>query len=152
MRKVLTIILTLAVCIGLCACGSKDCGDSLDRIKENTEKIAGIAETTSLNNPEKYVGVWVSTNYTANEDEGLPYSFELFGNGKVLIQDYKNNWTVDELPWSIAGTWMLANDRLIIFYEEHTSNTAYDAAYVFHINTDAKLELKGFSETYTKKK
>lgn len=141
MKKTIVILLAFCLCVGLCACASDD------ETTPTNYSSDYMSDYTSDYTPKGHVGVWVANNF---QDIG-PYSFRLLENGKALIQMEKNNWTVEELPWAVAGEWMVTDDQLILFYELDKPNSAYDSAYIFVIESENEVILNGMDTRYSKK-
>ena len=117
MKKALSLLLALVLCLSLCACGSSN-----DASK-------------TLSNDEIYekalVGEWSS-----HEKSG----FVLLSSGKVL--QYSNlSGAADNVSSGIsAGTWEVENGYLIIFTENYN---AYQSAWVYRIIDTSTLERNG---------
>lgn len=124
MKKIIAILLAACLCLGLCACGN----------------AGGTKDKQTNYNPSEYVGVWVST--TSDSNVG-PYSFQLFENGKSIIQMSFAGGDIDEIPWAMAGEWMVSDNKIILFYELDEANYSYDSAYIFEIESTDKLNING---------
>ena len=88
MKKTIAILLVLCLCVGLCACTAKE-----NTVKENEKE-------ESIYHPQGYVGVWVSS--ATQYEEIFPQSFQLFSNGKAIIDNGRNAYTIDEEGFNAA--------------------------------------------------
>lgn len=131
MKKIIAILLAACLCLGLCACGN---------VGETKDKQANYNQSETNYNPSEYVGVWVST--TSDSNLG-PYSFQLFENGKSIIQMSFAGGDIDEIPWAMAGEWMVSDNKIILLYEEDTATCSYDSAYIFEIESTDKINING---------
>ena len=114
MKKALSLILALVLCLSLCACNNTN--DTSD----------------NLSNDEKaLVGEWSSF------EEG---GFVLLSSGKVLRHRNLSGAADDVTSGIIAGTWEVENGYLIIFTENYN---AYQSASVYRIIDNSTLERNG---------
>lgn len=124
MKKIIAILLAVCLCVGMCACGT-----AMDTKDEQTDY-----------NPTEYVGVWVSA---PSDSQLAPHSFQLYGNGKAIIHTSGVGGDVDEIPWAMAGEWMVSDNKIILFYELDEENYSYDSAYIFEIESNDQINING---------
>lgn len=122
MKKVVFLIVAIAICIGLCAC----------------------AKTVDASDANNFVGTWVNEN-----KRGEPWSFRLLEGGKVILfegryaqytssESFEEINAVSDSSWADAGEWVLDDGKIIIFYTDN--NSGRDLAAIFKINSDGSLE------------
>ena len=139
MKKTIAILLVLCLCVGLCACTAKE-----NTVKENEKE-------ESIYHPQGYVGVWVSS--ATQYEEIFPQSFQLFSNGKAIIDNGRNAYTIDEEGFGWYGEWFVEENKLVVSYEQIVDNVVYTEAMTFEIvsKTEIKSTMEYWATTYTKK-
>lgn len=132
MRKIVAMFLILCLSLCFCACNRVNSEESIDKHEENIDKQDSYST--------EYLGVWVTTTSTSKIG---PHSFQLFENGKATIHMSGVGGSVDEIPWAMAGEWMVSDNKIILFYELEELNTSYDSAYIFKIESNGNIKLNG---------
>ena len=120
MKRALSLILALVMCLALCACGTSSNGLSKEEIN--------------------LVGAWSGSDNHAG--------FVLLSSGKALFNASNLDKEADSGHFSSSGTWEVEGDYLIIHFETLFAGGSVDNAQVYKIISNNEV-ISG-QVTYTK--
>ena len=132
MKKILSLLLALAMCISLVACGNND------NQVEPTSNDTNISEKSEK---DKYIGVWEYVGEISSDSDRYPHQMKVYkgGSGERVIVD-KNNSEPIILPFS----WEINDDvfNMIVsdFGETNKMGFVIEDGILTSVNGEYKFE------------